>query len=179
MVETGAEAVEAVKTVETEVEITEGIYEFTSKSGKTYVGQSGNIAERIEQHVASGKLLPKDLSSVKITEVLGGKTAREIAEQLRINELGGVRNLENILNPIGKGTPISVATSLEMIGNVQLERGEYGLRGIVKSEWSDDIAKYLIDHAIVELELNDGKGWRGANLNFLLFPVISESIRHY
>jgi hypothetical protein len=101
-VEAGIEAVEAVATVEKELEVTEGIYQFTAASGKTYVGQSGNIAARIEQHVASGKLLEADLSSVKITEVLGGKTAREIAEQLRINELGGVESLENILNPIGK-----------------------------------------------------------------------------
>lgn len=77
----------------------EGIYEFTAASGKTYIGQSGNIAARLEQHIASGKLLPG--TSVKTTEVLGGKTAREIAEQLRINSLGGIKNLENIRNPIG------------------------------------------------------------------------------
>jgi len=79
----------------------EGIYEFTAASGKTYVGQSGDIAARLEQHLASGKLLEADLSTVETTEVLGGKTAREIAEQLRINELGGVNNLENVRNPIG------------------------------------------------------------------------------
>jgi RHS repeat-associated protein len=81
------------------VQATEGIYEFTAASGKTYVGQSGNIAARMEQHMASGKLLLG--TPVNTTEVLGGKTAREIAEQLRINELGGIRNLENIRNPIG------------------------------------------------------------------------------
>lgn len=37
----------------------------------------------------------------KITPVEGGKTAREVAEQKRINELGGVTNLENKVNPIG------------------------------------------------------------------------------
>jgi hypothetical protein len=85
--------------------VNEGIYQFTAASGKTYVGQSGDIAARIQQHIASGKLLPN--TPVKITEVLGGKTAREIAEQLRINSLGGiiqngVKVLENIRNPIGK-----------------------------------------------------------------------------
>ena len=35
------------------------------------------------------------------TEVTGGKTSREIQEQRRINSLGGVRNLENKINPIG------------------------------------------------------------------------------
>ena len=76
------------------------IHEFTAASGKTYVGQSGNISERLAQHVASGKLLPG--SAVSTTEILGGKTVREIAEQLRINELGGIENLENIRNPIGQ-----------------------------------------------------------------------------
>ena len=58
-----------------------------------------------------------------------------------------------------------------MIANVQLVSGEYGLRGVVKSRWSDGVTKYLIDHAIVELELNDGKGWNGADLDFLAsFP---------
>jgi len=78
---------------------TEGIYQFTAASGKTYIGQSGNIAARLEQHIASGKLLPG--TSVRTTEVLGGKTAREISEQLRINSLGGIKYLENIRNPIG------------------------------------------------------------------------------
>lgn len=82
-----------------EIQAVEGIYEFEAASGKTYVGQSGDIPARIQQHIASGKLLPG--TPVKTTEVLGGKTAREIAEQLRINALGGVRNLENIRNPIG------------------------------------------------------------------------------
>ncbi len=82
-------------------EAEEGIYEFTASSGRTYVGQSANIPARIGQHLETGKLLEADLGSLRTTEVLGGKTAREIAEQLRINELGGVRNLENINNPIG------------------------------------------------------------------------------
>jgi RHS repeat-associated protein len=46
----------------------EGIYEFTASSGKTYVGQSGDIATRIDQHLETGKLLPGDLPSVNITE---------------------------------------------------------------------------------------------------------------
>ena len=85
-------------------QVAEGIYEFTAVSGRTYVGQSGNIAARLEQHIASGKLLSG--TPVKTTEVLGGKTAREIAEQLRIDALGGIHQngvkvLENIRNPIG------------------------------------------------------------------------------
>jgi hypothetical protein len=34
--------------------------------------------------------------------VCGGKTAREIAEQQKIDELGGVRALINVRNPIGQ-----------------------------------------------------------------------------
>lgn len=70
-------------------------------SGKIYVGQSGNFSERIAQHMTSGKLLPEDLGSLAVTEVLGGKTSREVAEQLRIIELGGVDELANLRNPIG------------------------------------------------------------------------------
>ena len=49
----------------------------------------------------SGKLLPVSRCSVQITKVAGGKTAREVAEQLTIDRLGGIKNLENIRNPIG------------------------------------------------------------------------------
>jgi RHS repeat-associated protein len=92
-------AYRATKATKGGTQAVEGIYEFTAASGKTYVGQSRNIPARLEQHIASGKLLPG--TSVKTTEVLGGKTAREIAEQLRINSLGGIKYLENIRNPIG------------------------------------------------------------------------------
>jgi hypothetical protein len=94
-------AARATTTLAEESLATEGIYDFTAASGKTYVGQSGNIPARIQEHLASGLLLPEDLASLRTTEVLGGKTAREIAEQLRINELGGIQNLENVRNSIG------------------------------------------------------------------------------
>jgi hypothetical protein len=79
----------------------EGIYQFTASSGKTYVGQSGDIAARLERHIATGKLPASELPNISRTEVLGGRTTREVTEQLRINELGGVQNLENVRNPIG------------------------------------------------------------------------------
>jgi hypothetical protein len=78
----------------------EGIYEFSSSNGLTYVGQTGNLARRIGQHIDSGKLLNQDLSSVRFTAVAGGKLAREIAEQTRINELGGIANLRNKINAL-------------------------------------------------------------------------------
>jgi hypothetical protein len=82
--------------------VRKGIYEFVDKTGMKYIGQSGNIPNRIATHLSSGKLLSENLSTLKITEVRGGKTAREIVEQLRINELGGIDNLANERNPIGK-----------------------------------------------------------------------------
>ncbi len=79
----------------------EGIYEFTAASGKTYVGQSSNIPRRIIQHIKSGKLPSNNAKAVKTTQVTGGKLAREIAEQTRIDRLGGIKNLENVRNAIG------------------------------------------------------------------------------
>jgi RHS repeat-associated protein len=77
----------------------EGIYEFVTKGGELYVGQSGDVANRLDQHVNSGKLDAG--SSVGVSAVPGGKTTREIAEQKRINEHGGIQNLANQRNPIG------------------------------------------------------------------------------
>ena len=79
--------------------VKEGIYEFTSTSGKVYVGQSKNIQRRLKDHARSGKL--PDGGDVAARQVSGGKTAREIAEQRRIDQLGGIENLENKINPIG------------------------------------------------------------------------------
>ncbi len=83
-----------------------GIYEFTDKvTGKPYVGQSGNISKRLKQHEKAGKLEPG--CTVCRTEVTGGKTAREIAEHRRIQELtGGVParrspDVANKVDPIG------------------------------------------------------------------------------
>jgi RHS repeat-associated protein len=86
--------------------ITEGIYVVTTKEGLPYVGQSGNIPRRLQEHVRSGKITQEAADNAIRTEVLGGKTAREIAEQRRINELtNGVGaadpGIANKVNPIG------------------------------------------------------------------------------
>jgi len=85
--------------------VTEGIYEFTDTAGKKYCGQSCNIFNRLKQHINAGKL---DVNqSVKTTEVLGGKTIREIAEHKRIQEItGGIparfsNKVSNKADPIG------------------------------------------------------------------------------
>jgi uncharacterized protein RhaS with RHS repeats len=76
-----------------------GIYEFVATTGRRYVGQSKDIARRIGQHISDGRL--GEGAEVIWRRVTGGRTAREVAEQVRIDELGGVDNLENIRNPIG------------------------------------------------------------------------------
>ena len=83
-----------------------GIYEFPDQAagGKPYVGQSGDISRRLRQHERAGRLRP----GTETTRALeGGKTAREIAEHQRIQELtGGVParqspNVSNKVDPIG------------------------------------------------------------------------------
>ncbi|HET6881835.1 MAG TPA: polymorphic toxin-type HINT domain-containing protein [Pirellulales bacterium] len=80
----------------------EGIYEFTAKNGKTYVGQSNDILRRLLEHIASKKLKKSDIVTIKYRPVSGGKLAREIAEQFRIQALGGIRGgfLDNKRNPV-------------------------------------------------------------------------------
>ncbi|HTV73900.1 MAG TPA: hypothetical protein VME66_09370, partial [Candidatus Acidoferrales bacterium] len=88
----------------------EGIYEFTASNGLKYIGQSGNVGRRILQHLASGKLLAQDLNTVRYTEVLGGKTAREVAEQLRILEEEDGINISGEQDKSdwsGKGIPLT------------------------------------------------------------------------
>jgi len=78
----------------------EGIYVVRSEAG-TYVGQSGNITQRLAQHVGSEKFTQEEVDAAERTAVMGGKTSREIAEQLKIDESGGIEGLLNQVNPIG------------------------------------------------------------------------------
>lgn len=54
-----------------------------------------------------------------------------------------------------------------MIEGIQLEDGQYGRRAVATSAWSAEMTDYLLANDVVELELNDGKGWHGENLSFL------------
>ncbi|HKS80181.1 MAG TPA: hypothetical protein VJR23_01630 [Candidatus Acidoferrales bacterium] len=54
-----------------------------------------------------------------------------------------------------------------MIEGITLEDGKYGKRAVATSVWSGEITDFLVDRGIKELELNDGKGWRGSDLSFL------------
>lgn len=85
-----------------------GRYEFPDQAagGKPYVGQSGNIPKRLEQHERAGRYSPAS-GSASTTAVPGGRTAREISEHQRIQEItGGVPArqsgaVSNQVDPIG------------------------------------------------------------------------------
>jgi len=87
----------------TEDAANEGIYVVNSARG-TYVGQSGNIAQRFSQHLIEngGRFTQDELDAAERFGVSGGKTAREIAEQQKIDEFpNGIDDLLNQRNPIG------------------------------------------------------------------------------
>jgi Leucine-rich repeat (LRR) protein len=54
-----------------------------------------------------------------------------------------------------------------MISAVTLEDGKYGRRAVVTGTWSDRFLDEFARDEVVELELNQGKGWAGKDLSFL------------
>jgi hypothetical protein len=50
---------------------------------------------------------------------------------------------------------------------VTFENGKYGRRAVLTSTWSDGLVDYLTSRGVVELELNQGKGWGGLDVSFL------------
>ncbi len=68
-----------------EGKLVEGIYEFTTKDGLKYVGQSDDIARRIGEHMGKDVLTEEGLGTLKFTEVKGGALERRIAEQKAMN----------------------------------------------------------------------------------------------
>lgn len=54
-----------------------------------------------------------------------------------------------------------------MTKGIQFEDGEHGKKAVITGPWFDHFAKELANRGIVELELNDGKGWRGNDVSFL------------
>lgn len=99
-------AADAAKFARTARVIEEGIYYIPkTRDFDGYVGQSSHISRRLAEQVRSGKITPAQARTAVRTEVRGGKTAREVAEQRKINSLGGARStggtLLNKVNPIG------------------------------------------------------------------------------
>ena len=62
---------------------------------------------------------------------------------------------------------------MESTTGYQLERGVFGLRAVLTSDWNAETAQSLLKQPIAELELNRGKGWRGDDISFLSnFPEL-------
>lgn len=57
-----------------------GNYLARTISGARYVGQSGKVGARLEQHVASGKMTRWQAATARVYRVPGNKTRREVAE---------------------------------------------------------------------------------------------------
>jgi hypothetical protein len=58
---------------------------------------------------------------------------------------------------------------------VRMEPGHLGTRAIVTGEWSPAVGEAIVGAGATELELNEAKGWRGAELQFLrLLPSLRE-----
>ena len=81
----------------------EGIYVVRNAADEVYVGQSGNITSRLGQHVSTGKFTQAEVDAAQRFEVLGGRTAREVTEQLKLDSFGGrdAPGILNKVNPIG------------------------------------------------------------------------------
>lgn len=69
------------------------------------VGQSKDVAKRLKQHSKSAKFKSEGIAELKVTEVKGGKTSREIVEQQKLDHpsVGGRDGIGvlNEKNPIG------------------------------------------------------------------------------
>ena len=55
----------------------------------------------MSEHVRSGKFTQIEADAAERFAVAGGKTQREIAEQMLIDQKGGIDQLLNKVNPIG------------------------------------------------------------------------------
>lgn len=56
-----------------------------------------------------------------------------------------------------------------MATNFSIEDGIYGQRAVLKSEWEKGTEQILLQNGVVELELNDAKGWHGSDISFVKF----------
>lgn len=62
---------------------------------------------------------------------------------------------------------------MESTNGYLLERGAFGTRAVLVSDWDAEIERSLLKQPIAELELNRGKGWRGKSIEFLSnFPEL-------
>jgi hypothetical protein len=71
-----------------------------------------------------------------------------------------------------------------MVTGISIEDGRYGRKAVFQTRWTDDYFEYLTRHNVVEIELNQAKGWTGNDLAFLprlphllAFEIFDFSIR--
>ncbi len=50
---------------------------------------------------------------------------------------------------------------------ITFEQGAYGCRAVLHGPWFDDLRDALLRNQVIELELNQGKGWGGEHVEFL------------
>jgi internalin A len=55
------------------------------------------------------------------------------------------------------------------MGKVIFENGDYGVKAILTAPWESSFLKLLLNKNVKELELNDGHGWKGSDVDFLEF----------
>jgi hypothetical protein len=54
-----------------------------------------------------------------------------------------------------------------MDNQIKLEDGIYGKKAIIIGNWNDSYYNFFKENNVLELELNDGKGWKGDSVSFL------------
>ena len=78
--------------------IKQGLYRFTARDGRTYIGKSIDLARRLAEHVREGFLSAEDLKSVVVKAIDGSAKELSEAEQDAIDAEGGLRKLANKRN---------------------------------------------------------------------------------
>ncbi len=53
------------------------------------------------------------------------------------------------------------------MNNIEFVVGKYGTKAIIKNQWQEAFLEQLLSKGVVEIELNDGKGWSGDNVGFI------------
>ncbi|MBU2571886.1 MAG: RHS repeat-associated core domain-containing protein, partial [Gammaproteobacteria bacterium] len=128
-----------------QAEITSGIY-FFEQGGASYVGQSSQIGTRLAAHEANPIKPISSVDNAVRAAVNGSKASREVAEQLTLNNMGGINasGVLNAINPIGAariglfnnsslGTITSIATPAQSVWNSLFTGSSIGLSTNISS----------------------------------------------
>lgn len=79
----------------------EGCYLVQFEKG-LYIGQSKHVWLRLLQHVARGRCTLEQARNAEFIAVEGGVLARRIREATLVNQLGGVDEVANLINPVAE-----------------------------------------------------------------------------